>query len=224
MTPALAAHKGLRCQILLELKRAQPLTTQELAERHEVTANAIRRHLKELEAEQLIEYRREQRGHGAPTFSYGLTDAGEALFPKRYDKALTALLAYLEETGGREEVRRFFDQRFRAQAEELLARLGDTGGEERVAAVVDHLSEEGFMADWSRESGQITIAEHNCALHVVATRYPEVCESELRFLKDLLGPGVERQRHIVKGCNSCEYSFNLIDVLGSDNVPGREQT
>ena len=35
-TPGLAAHKGRRGQILVELKKAQPLTAQELAERIEV--------------------------------------------------------------------------------------------------------------------------------------------------------------------------------------------
>src|SRR2546425_268095 len=65
-TPQLAAHKGLRGQILLELKRAQPLTAKDLAEKLRVSPNAIRHHLKELEAEQLIAYGREQRGVRAP--------------------------------------------------------------------------------------------------------------------------------------------------------------
>jgi len=44
--PQLAAHKGLRGQVLLELKRAQPLTAKELAEKLRVSPNAIRHHLK----------------------------------------------------------------------------------------------------------------------------------------------------------------------------------
>src|ERR1041384_2402465 len=65
--PQPPAHKGLRGQILLELKRAQPLTATELADKLGVSPNAVRHHLKELEAEQLIVYGREQRGVGAPT-------------------------------------------------------------------------------------------------------------------------------------------------------------
>src|SRR3954469_706240 len=93
-------QKGLRGQILLELKKSQPLTARELATRHQVTPNAIRRHLKELEAERLIEYGRQQKGRGAPTFAYRLTDQGEALFPKRYAEQLTDVLTYLEQRGG----------------------------------------------------------------------------------------------------------------------------
>ena len=206
--PGLAAHRGLRGDTLVELKKSQPLTAQELAERFGVTANAIRRHLKELEADGLVTYAREQRGQGAPTFAYRLSPTGEALFPKRYEAALTALLEHLERIGGRDEVRRFFTQRFRIQADQLKARLERTETtEDRVRVVAEFLSAEGFMADWSREDGQLTIAEHNCAMHAVAEQFPEVCESELAFLRELLGARVERTMHIVSGCNTCEYAI-----------------
>ena len=52
--PQLAVHKGLRGAILLELKCSQPLTANELAAKLDVSPNAIRHHLKELEIESLI--------------------------------------------------------------------------------------------------------------------------------------------------------------------------
>src|SRR6266545_267964 len=90
--PGLSAHKGLRGEILLELKREQPLTAKDLAEKLHVSPNAVRHHLKELETEALVVYGREQRGVGAPTFAYRLALHGEALFPKRYEQTLTDLL------------------------------------------------------------------------------------------------------------------------------------
>jgi DeoR family suf operon transcriptional repressor len=207
ITPGLAGQKGLRGEILVELKKAQPLTTQELAERHRVTANAIRRHLKELQAEQLVEYSREQRGQGAPTFNYRLSDRGEGLFPNRYEAELTAVLDYLVRHAGRDAVRGFFEQRYRRQADEILARLGDAPFEQRVTAVVEFLRREGFMPNVSNDAGNLRLAEHNCAMHAVAQRFPEVCDTELQFLTELLGPGVQRDRHIVSGCNACEYAI-----------------
>src|SRR3989442_1162762 len=62
--PQLAAHKGLRADILLELKRAQPLTAKDLAHKLGVSPNGIRHHLKELEAESLIAYGRAQPSSG----------------------------------------------------------------------------------------------------------------------------------------------------------------
>jgi len=206
--PGLAGHKGLRGDILVQLKRAQPLTAAELAGAFGVTTNAIRRHLKELEVEQLIEHLREQRGHGAPTHAYRLTDRGEALFPRSYGRELTAVLEFLERQSGRDAVRRFFEERFQGKADEIVARLGDASFEARVSAVVEFLRQEGFMPNVSLGGEGVRLAEHNCAMHVVARRYPEVCDTELTFLTTVLGPGVQRERHIVvDGCNACEYAI-----------------
>jgi len=207
ITPGLAGHKGLRGDVLVALKRTQPLTAAELAESFGVTTNAIRRHLKELEVEQLIEHVREQRGQGAPTHAYRLTERGQALFPRRYDKELTAVLEFLERQSGREAVRLFFEERFQGKADEILGRLGDAPFDERVSAVVEYLRQEGFMPNLSVGGEGMRLAEHNCAMHVVAQRYPEVCDTELTFLTTVLGPGVQRERHIVTGCNACEYAI-----------------
>ena len=212
LPPGLAAHKGLRGQALLELKRHQPLTVRELADRHGVSPTAVRRHLKELELEQLVVYRREQRGQGAPTFAYRLTPDGEALFPKRYEEALTAALEFLERHGGRQAVSRFFAGVFGEEAEKLKARLSEASLEERLAAVADLLSRQGFMAEWTTDGAGTRFAEHNCAMHAVASRFPEVCHEELEFLKRVLGRDVERKSHIVAGCNACEYSVGLVQL------------
>lgn len=223
--PRLYGQKGLRAHILVALKRSQPLAAKDLAVLQGVSANAIRRHLKELEAERLVEYGREQRGKGAPTFAYRLSDAGEALFPKRYAEELTDVLTFLEQRGGREEVRRFFNERFHGQAQALLARLQGSSLEERVQAVVDLLRQQGFMAEWSLEGGTVRIAEHNCAVQAVAERYPEVCEAEAEFLHEVLRADVQRGAHIPHGCNSCEYAVNLVTLKrGAETEHHEEQS
>jgi DeoR family suf operon transcriptional repressor len=217
----LAAHKGLRGQILVELKRSQPLSAGDLARRHGVTATAVRRHLKELEAERLLVFERQQRGQGAPTLVYRLSPAGEALFPKRYEETLTAALAYVERSGGREAVRRFFAEHFERQAERLKVLLGEATPEQRLTAVADLLSQQGFMAEWSPEPN-VRIAEHNCAVHAVAEQFPEVCHEELRFLEEVLGAQVSRERHIVSGCNACEYAVSFAGRPPSLSAPRPE--
>ncbi|HXV87038.1 MAG TPA: HTH domain-containing protein [Gemmatimonadales bacterium] len=206
----IGAHKGLRGKILVELKRSQPLTARELAARHSVTATAIRRHLKELQVDQLVEYQRERRGLGAPVFAYRLTAAGEALFPKRYEETLREALEFVERSGGRDAVRRFFAEHFASTAAHLKGTLGQATPEERADAVASLLSSQGFMAEWSPEPGGLRMAEHNCAMHAVAARFPEVCHEELRFLEQVLGARVSRERHIVSGCNSCEYAVTFV--------------
>src|SRR3954464_5812348 len=83
---------GLRGSLLLLLKNTQGLTATELSTRSGASLNSVRHHLKELEAEQLISYQRRHAGVGAPSFAYGLASAGQALFPRRYEDFLTAVL------------------------------------------------------------------------------------------------------------------------------------
>lgn len=221
ITPGLAGHKGLRGEILVELKRSQPRTAKELAASFGVSANAVRRHLKELEAEGLVEYAREQRGTGAPTHTYRLSADGEALFPTGYRDALTDVLAFVAQHSGREAVRELFARRFRAHAERLRAELAGAPLEDRVAAVVELLSRQGFMAAWSVEADRVQLAEHHCAVRDVAEQFPEICAAEADFLREVLAHDLERDSYIPDGCNACQYSFRLRPPqAGRTSLPG----
>jgi DeoR family suf operon transcriptional repressor len=219
LSPSLAAHKGLRRQILIELKHSQPLSANDLARKHHVSATAVRRHLKELEAERLVNHERQQRGQGAPTLVYQLSASGEALFPKRYEETLTAALAFVERSAGREAVRRFFAEYFEGEADRLRGQLRQATPEQRAGAVADLLSQRGFMAEWSPDANGLRIAEHNCAVRAVAQKFPEVCHEELRFLQQVLGARVSRERHIVSGCNACEYAVSFAPQPVAESRP-----
>ena len=209
-TPAhLAGHRGLRSQILLEIKKSQPITAKQLGSRFGVSANAVRRHLKELEAEGLVRFGREQSGMGAPAFAYELTPDGEALFPNGYRDALTGLLDQVVERDGREAVVTMFENRYAQLARRIRAETEATPSEPRLAVVARVLTDEGYMAEWRGEAGVFRLSEHNCAMRAVVDKYPEICAVEERFLKDVLGADVERQAHIVRGCNACEYAISF---------------
>ena len=219
MTPRLAGQKGLRGEILLEVKKAQPLTAKELGDIFGVSANAVRRHLKELEAEGLVVYGREQRGTGAPTYAYVLSPDGEALFPKQYEQALTRLIGRVVENGGRQAAIAVVEEQY-ADLRRRLAGVDDGSTPfDRLKTVAGVMEEAGFMAESSEKDGEVRLAVHNCVLHAVANCLPEVCETELRFLKEALGARVERRTHIMGGCNSCEYA---IDFRGAAHASDRE--
>lgn len=206
---ALASHRGLRGQILLELKRAQPLTARDLAEKLGVSPNAVRHHLKELEAAALVTYGREQRGVGAPTFAYRLSTQGEALFPNRYEQTLTDLLDRVTEKQGREAAVAMFEDLYGDLERRLQAELQGVAPERRLEAVARAMNDAGYMAESDARAGTFRLAEHNCAIRAVAERYPEVCAVEAKFLQSVLAASVERTTHIVSGCNACEYSITF---------------
>lgn len=209
LQPQLAAHKGLRGEILLALKRAQPLTAKQLAVQLGVSPNAIRHHLKELEAESLIAYGREQRGVGAPTYAYRLSTAGEELFPRAYAETLTQLLERVAEKAGRQAAVELFEDHYRELTRRVLAQLDGAEATERVDVVARLMNQQGYMAEWQASAGAFRLSEHNCAIRAVAERFPEVCAAEEKFLRDVLGAAVERRTHIPSGCNACEYAITF---------------
>ncbi|HXE56539.1 MAG TPA: winged helix-turn-helix transcriptional regulator [Gemmatimonadales bacterium] len=202
-------YRGPRGAILVELKRAGPAAARELAQKVGLSLNAVRHHLKELEADGLVEYRREQRGPGAPTFAYALTAAGEALFPQRYQETLTDLLEQLAERHGREAALDLLRARYERLARRLKAELEGQPFSARVAAVARARLEDGFMAEWSGADRSFRLTEHHCSVRAVAERFPELCAIEAAFLEEVLGGRVERTLHILGGCSACGYRITF---------------
>jgi DeoR family transcriptional regulator, suf operon transcriptional repressor len=210
----LPGHKGVRGAVLVELKKGQRLTARELAAKLGVSHNAVRHHLRDLEAESLVQYERRHNGVGAPAFAYRLTSAGEALFPRRYEDTLTDVLDHVVAREGRAGAVGLLEARYAGLTRQLQARLAGAGPEERMAAVAQLLSDQGFMAETTLSSSASTLVEHNCAIQAVAERFPEICAAEARFLADVLGAEVDRQAHILSGCSACEYRVRFRPATG----------
>jgi predicted ArsR family transcriptional regulator len=199
--------KGPRADVVMELKAAAVgLSAKDIAARLHLSLNAVRHHLKELEAAGLVRYDREHRSVGAPAFLYRLTIAGEALFPRRYEEAVSRLLDHVVEREGRAAAVGVLEAKYRELTVGLRAALADAPPEERLAMVARTLAAEGYMPEvQSGAPGQHRLVEHNCPIQQVAVRFPEVCEAEAQFLAEVLGAQVTRETHIASGCGTCEY-------------------
>jgi DeoR family transcriptional regulator, suf operon transcriptional repressor len=198
-------YSGVRGAILVELKKAESLTTRELASRLGISLNAIRHHLKELERLELVAYQRQHHGVGAPSYAYRITKTGEALFPRRYESTLSSLLEDLVQSRGRAETVALLEARYDRLAQQLQTDLAGATPAERLQAMSRLLSEDGFMAEVGIDGSANTLTEHNCAIQAVAQRFPEICAAEAKFLSNALGAEVRRERHILNGCSACEY-------------------
>jgi len=222
--PLPPAYKGPRGAILLALKRSGAATARELGDQLDLSSNAVRHHLKELEVEGVIGYRREQRGLGAPTFAWHLSPAGESLFPQRYRELLTEVLDRVAAQAGRQAVVTALETRFTDLAHKLRSELGDSTPEQRMEAVMRALIEGGYMAEWSDGDGGFRLTEHNCAIRALAERFPEICEAEARFLGEVLAAVVERESHMLTGCSACEYRVRFHEpapvILTASHEPG----
>ncbi len=209
----------------MALKKSQPLTAKELADIFGVTPNALRRHLKELENEGLVRFQREVHGVGGPTYAFSLTEAGEALFPRAYENTLAEVLDLVREQQGEEALIQLFRRRWEEIARVARPELEKLPVHQRARRLADLLTSQGYMAEAHAGGGaNPVLTEHNCAIRVIAERFPEVCAVEEAFIAELLGVPVTRQAHIAQGANRCEYCIESpenakIGISRSATVP-----
>src|SRR6185312_16234291 len=142
-TSPVTGFRGMRAEILVALKKAQPLTAKELAQRFEVTPNALRRHLKELEADGLVRHDREVRGVGGPTYAFTLSEAGEALFPRAYEPALLDAMEVVREVSGVEGVAEMFERHWTSRTHDAAPELAELPLAERARRLAELLTRKG---------------------------------------------------------------------------------
>ena len=210
---ALTGHPSTKEDILQHLLKRGQATAQALAESLDISPQAIRRHLKDLESEGAIVHRSVQVGMGRPQHVYHLSEAGRNRFPHHYDKFAVSLLDTLAETVGRDGVGAVLQKQWERKAIAYREQLGSGSLKERVANLVELRRAEGYMAELvelesrPEEPGEgFVIAEYNCAISSVAESFPSVCGHELHMFATALPDGqVERTHWTIDGDNRCGY-------------------
>ncbi|HEY9616138.1 MAG TPA: iron-sulfur cluster biosynthesis transcriptional regulator SufR [Microcoleaceae cyanobacterium] len=203
--------------ILHHLLKQGRATAQELAETLQISPQAIRRHLKDLETEGLIDHEILHMGMGRPNYLYALSAAGRSQFPDRYDDFAVSLLDTLAETVGKDQVGSILRKQWERKALEYRDRIGQGSLKERVACLVELRRAEGYMAEWYAvdHANEATIAtdtvdrfiltEYNCAISHIAESFPSVCGHELEMFAVALECSVERTHWLVNGEHRCGY-------------------
>jgi predicted ArsR family transcriptional regulator len=197
-----------RQRILALLNRTDHLTVTDLSREMGITPMAVRQHLLSLEKKGVVRYSPMKAGIGRPVFQYSLTDKAQDLFPKGYKRFVNDMLDIIEEVDGRKKLGRLFDARKEKLLAERRAALRTLRSrKQQVAALADHLSREGYMAEWSEGPEGFTLRVFNCLIHDLIRAYPEACRSDLQLFRDLFGKGVERIQCQRDGAPSCLYTI-----------------
>ncbi len=205
--------------ILQYLLKQGQATAQELATALDISPQAVRRHVKDLEAEELILYQTMQAGMGRPQHVYQLSSQGRDHLRRHlsdgYGQFTVSLLDTLAETVGHEQMISILRKQWERKALDYRDRLGNGLLLERVSKLVDLRQEEGCMAECNpvelNEAGdnygsRFIITEHNCAISSVAESFPSVCGHELEMFATVLPDcTIERTHWIINGEHRCGY-------------------
>lgn len=176
---------------LIQLLRRASQTVEELAQALRLTDNAVRAHLATLERDGLVEQQGARRGAGKPAFIYGLTPAGERLFPKAYEPVLLQLLDVLEERERPEQVAELLRATGRHMAKTLATPTGDL--KTRLRAATDTLNELGGLAELEEGDREFWIQGQRCPLGALVPDHPQMCQMAEALVSELVGEPVQER-------------------------------
>jgi len=200
-------------QILAHLKRASSSTVDGLASALGSARMTIRQHLTALERDGLIVSREERQRTGRPHLLFSLSDRGQEIFPKRYDRLADLALQEvacldpgeivgLSPQQKKQLLLRKMAQRLYLQYE---ARVAGKNLPERVAAAAQILQEESGFAEWRMAEQGFEIVDYNCVYRRVADSHGDLCDLHLTLLSRLLGQDVECNQLMSQGAECCRF-------------------
>ena len=180
--------ESTRGQIVLML-RDSPKTVNEIAERLNLTDNAIRAHLLSLERDRLAEQKGVVKGFRKPHNTYGLTQEARHLFPKPYAFLFNKLVDALQRTLSAAAVLNTLRdvghgigiENSSNSPDDLDARLGES------LKVLESL---GGSAKVVRENGKVTIKSESCPFNEAVSEHPEVCKVAESMIEEIVGKPV----------------------------------
>lgn len=204
-------------RILLALKTRGPLSTADLGRVLGVTGEAARQQLVRLEAEGLVEGRREAGGVGRPRRSWSLTAKAQGRFPDSHPELTVQLIGSIERTLGAAALDRVIDARQEEQRKVYLEALrGARTLRDRLQRLAAVRSAEGYMAAVRKSGDGYLLVENHCPICAAARVCQGFCRSELELFRDVLGEGVEVERveHVLAGGRRCAYGIREVAAAG----------
>ena len=197
-----------RRAIVKLLKTEGALDSTRLASRLRLTPMAVRQHLYALQRENLVVAEERPVPLGRPAKHWQLTPEADRLFPDAYAELSLALIGAVGKAFGSSGLKRVLEARgamLRAGYGERIPPSAPL--DEKLRELASVRTEEGYMAEVTRDGGGFLFIERHCPICAAANACQGFCSTELDLFRTVLGPGVdvERMEHIIAGDRRCVY-------------------
>ncbi len=195
--------QGTRDRILEYVIQHRETRVEDLAEELGITTAAVRRHLDNLRADDLVDARTIRQATGRPYYAYFATEKATQGVPPAYADLLERMLRSL---GERDDViATVMTSVARSLAEKHMHEVAGLSAEELAAQVTASLKAEGILENWRSEADGIHLVNGRCPYHKAAEISKLPCEADRKTIELLLGHDVEQLNRIVDGAACCEY-------------------
>ena len=208
--------QATRQDILDYLRRHAEATVKELGEHLGLTSTGIRQHLTILERDGLVEAR-EERGHvGRPALVYRLTQAGDAIYPKKYDELANALIEEARHLLGPDALQQLMKNVASRFSAPYLPRLEGRPSNERLEAVAQIIQDRGNVAESSWSGDDFLIEKHTCPWWNIATKNSAVCALDVEFVRQLTGRDARLSTSLLRGDDCCTFRIRPRNGAAAD--------
>lgn len=200
-----------RRAILVALKQQGSATIAQLADLLQLTGEAVRQQLLQLQRDGWIEAhidraQAEKARTGRPATTYTLTEGGDHLFPKQYDALNVALIDAVADELGPAALMKVFEHLSDARVAAVEPTLRGKSLEEKVAMLKSwYLEGDPYMEIERGADGDFRLMERNCPFLNTAMRRPALCTVSVNALSRLLGVRVRRDEKFQTGHGRCVF-------------------
>lgn len=209
-----AKEAPTRQTVLAVLLRRGQATAAELADHAGISVQAMRRHLRSLEEQGLVEASSSGEGPGRPSNRWQLSVHGQGQFPDGSEDFALGLLESMADALPPGTVQGLLEQQARDKARAYRHQLGQGNLQERLQRLVELRRREGYVAECSADGDGWVIREFHCSVMRIAEQFPCVCDQELQLLRQTFPDcQVERVHWRLQEGHSC--GFRLVP-LASD--------
>lgn len=211
--PSLAAATT-REAVLARLLRLGEATASHLALQLAVSVQIMRRHLRSLEEEGLVEASPTTEGPGRPSNRWRLTEAGQGRFTDGSSDFALGLLHSLANRLSPAQVEELLQQQAEEKARGYRSRIGTGPLQQRLDRLVELRRHEGFVAELRpdpQDPGAWIISEFHCSVMRIAEEFPVVCDQELQLIRRTFPDcHVERVHWRLEEGHSCGFRLRPI--------------
>ena len=190
------------------LLRSGQATAGTVASQLGVSVQVMRRHLRSLEQEGLVESSCNTTGPGRPSNLWRLTDQGRDHFPNGSEEFARGLLHTMANCLGPDQLQLLLGQQAAAQAQRYRVFLGDCSLEKRLQRLVELRRQEGYVADYQlcQDQGSWLLTAFHCSVARIAEQFPMICSQELHLYRSVFPDcHVERVHWIQEGDHYCGF-------------------
>lgn len=213
------------------LLRQGEATAAELADHLGLSVQVMRRHLRSLEEDGLVEACSSQEGPGRPSNRWHLTSQGHDHFPDGSEHFALGLLQSIRDSLPPGSLRLLLDTQAGEKADLYRNRIGAGTLHERLERLVELRRHEGYVAELQRDAGldappaggagagagdateSWILSEFHCSVMRIAEQFPLVCDQELQLIRRTFPDcQVERVHWRLQEGHSC--GFRLTPLPG----------